>query len=256
MAKMWLWFGGSSPWLTTWAGRGLGELAPHQCRWEGVVWAAHYRDGVIGYCGFFWFCADTSFLVNSHNVYPWAWPPARLFTRALLHHCLPSNLSMTLRAIMKLYKASPAWKFNVHSERHQFWDRKIALALGEWTVLGFVWRRGGGLEGSFGLKKWVQWSPSVGGAQCDFMHWTEKPVTRGTSCTCISFSCSVCVALFYETNIGEVLRSQGFLVSTDLRQPGGSRTLTLHHLAIPPGRSIHCRAVVPGVLACVQVYIL
>jgi len=36
------------------------------------------------------------------------------------------------------------------------------------------------------------------------------------------------VTLFYKTNIRESLLSRGFFLSTDLRQPGGSRILTLH----------------------------
>jgi len=49
----------------------------------------------------------------------------------------------------------------------------------------------------------------------------------------------VCVALFYQPDIGESLRSRGFLVSTDFRQPGvaGSSTSTLTtSLAIPWAR--------------------
>jgi len=74
------------------------------------------------------------------------------------------------------------------------------------TVLGYVGKRGWGVEGYWCLRKWVQWSPSIGGAKCDWLRRTKE--TCKASCVCIS----------------------------SLR-----------------GR---CRAVVPGVLACVHMCIL
>ena len=52
---------------------------------------------------------------------------------------------------------------------------------------------------------------------------------------------TMCVALFYQTDIGESLRSRGFLMSTDLRQPVLARsspsTITTS-LAIPISSSL------------------
>jgi len=46
MVEMWSYFGESTrtPELATWVGHELGGLAPHQCRWAGVVWAPRCRD--------------------------------------------------------------------------------------------------------------------------------------------------------------------------------------------------------------------
>jgi len=44
MVEMWSYFGASTPELAPWASHELGGLAPHQCRWVGVVWAPHCRD--------------------------------------------------------------------------------------------------------------------------------------------------------------------------------------------------------------------
>ena len=53
-------FGALSPWLAAWDGHGPGGLAPHLCRWAGTVWVARCCDGVMGCCGFWLFCVDTS----------------------------------------------------------------------------------------------------------------------------------------------------------------------------------------------------
>jgi len=91
-------------------------------------------------------------------------------------------------------------------EQHQCWDSKNALAHGPWIIPGYVGKRKGVGEGYLGLRKCVQWSPSVGGAKCGWSRWTEKKC--GASSTCISFSHS------------------------------------------------HCHDVVPGVLACVHMFML
>jgi len=44
IVEMWSYFGVSTPELAKWVGHALGGLAPHQCRWAGVVWASHCRD--------------------------------------------------------------------------------------------------------------------------------------------------------------------------------------------------------------------
>jgi len=47
------------------------------------------------------------------------------------------------------------------------------------TVLGYyydVGKRGWGIEGYWCLRKWVQWSPSIGGAQCDLIASNERDV--------------------------------------------------------------------------------
>jgi len=44
------------------------------------------------------------------------------------------------------------------------------------TVLGYVGKRGWGVEGCWCLRKWVQWSPSIGGAKCGLITSNEKDV--------------------------------------------------------------------------------
>ena len=86
------------------------------------------------------------------------------------------------------------------------WNSKTDLAHGPRTILGYVGKRGWGVEEYWCLRKWVQWSPSIGGAKCDWLRRTKE--TCSASCVCIS----------------------------SLR-----------------GR---CRAIVPGVLVYVHIYIL
>ena len=52
---------------------------------------------------------------------------------------------------------------------------KLKLRLcSPWTILGYGGKRGGGVKGYWGLRKWVQWSPRIGGAKCGSSHWTEE----------------------------------------------------------------------------------
>ena len=44
------------------------------------------------------------------------------------------------------------------------------------TVLGCVGKRGWGVEGYWCLQKWVQWSPSIGGAKCGLITSNERDV--------------------------------------------------------------------------------
>jgi len=73
------------------------------------ICAARGRLGVMGCRGFWSFCIDplSQAFTNSHIVHLQARPPACSPTGALLHRCLPSNLSATTQgAIVKLYGAS------------------------------------------------------------------------------------------------------------------------------------------------------
>jgi len=76
------------------------------------------------------------------------------------------------------------------------------------TVLGYVGKRGWRVEGYWCVTKWPQWSPSIGGAKCDWWRRTKETCEAAASCVCISS-----------------LRAR-------------------------------CRAIVPGVLMCVHMYIL
>jgi len=44
------------------------------------------------------------------------------------------------------------------------------------TVLGYVGKRGWGVEGYWCLRKWVQWIPSIGGAKCGLIASNERDV--------------------------------------------------------------------------------
>jgi len=100
-------FGALTPWLADWAGYELGGLAPHQCRWAGVVWSPRCRDCVMGCLRGELFFIDPSFLVNSHFDYSRAWIPVCSLIAALLYCCFPSNLSTTTQgAIVNLRRAS------------------------------------------------------------------------------------------------------------------------------------------------------
>ena len=56
--------------------------------------------------------------------------------------------------------------------------KPLASAQDAWhgprTVLGYVGKRGWGVEGYWCLRKWVQWSPSIGGAKCDWLCQTKE----------------------------------------------------------------------------------
>jgi len=108
----------------------------------------------MGCCGFWLFCVDTLFIVNGHIVHLRARSPVCSPTGALLHRCLPSNLSITTQGgIVKLHGA-PLELCTLN--RNQFWDSKTALARVPRTVPGFVGNRGRGVEGYWVLGKWVQ----------------------------------------------------------------------------------------------------
>jgi len=81
-----------------------------------------------------------------------AGPHACSPTGALLHRCLPSNLSTTTQGpSVKLRGASPELcTLNLN----QCLDGKTALASDQRTVLGFVGKMGVGDEGYWGLGKW------------------------------------------------------------------------------------------------------
>jgi len=87
-----------------------------------VVCSPRCRDCVWAVQGLVVFSLTSHFFVNSQLDHFRAWIPACSLTAALLHRCFPSNLSTTTqRAIVKL--------------------RKLR------TVLGYVRKRGWGMEG-------------------------------------------------------------------------------------------------------------
>jgi len=73
-----------------------GGLAPHQCRWAGVVWAARCCDGVMRFFWLWLFCAYPSFLLNgaigllATGADPHggaSWRQAGLLVQSLPHRC-------------------------------------------------------------------------------------------------------------------------------------------------------------------------
>ena len=73
------------------------------------------------------------------------------------------------------------------SQSKKEWQKPLAKThldtLSKELFLGKL-RRGD--EGCWCLRKWVQWSPSIGGAKCGCLHWTKEMC--GSSGVCISFS--------------------------------------------------------------------
>jgi len=75
---------------------------------ERVLSTVRGRDSMMGCCAVWSFCIDPSSFANSYIVRLWARPLACSPTGALLHRCLPSNLSGTTQeATVKLHGASP-----------------------------------------------------------------------------------------------------------------------------------------------------
>ena len=114
------------------------------------------------------------------------------YSGALLHRCLPSNLSSTTQGGY----CEAAWSFSrvVHSGMTcSVWpDIQTALARSV-NCSGVCWKRGDEVEGYWGLRKWVQWSPSVGSAECGWLRWTREKC--GAFVVKLGFSRSRCRAV-------------------------------------------------------------
>jgi len=112
--------------------------------------------------------------VNNHFGHSRARTSACSSTGALLHRCFPSNLSTTTQgAIVKLRGASSELCTLFIGS---VWNSKITLARGARTVLRYVGKRAWGVEGYWCLRKWVQCSPSIGGAKCGLIASNAKNV--------------------------------------------------------------------------------
>jgi len=95
------------PWFVAWSGHELDGSALYQCRWVGVVWARRCHDCMMDCLLGLLFFIDPSFLVNSHLGHSRVWSSACSPAGALLHPCVPSNLSTTTQeAIVKLRRTS------------------------------------------------------------------------------------------------------------------------------------------------------
>jgi len=55
-------------------------------------------------------------------------------------------------------------------------EQYTALARGPRTILGYVGKRGWGVEGYWCFRKWVQWSPFIGGGKCGLIASNERDV--------------------------------------------------------------------------------
>jgi len=166
------------------------------------------RDGLLA--GGWLFFIDPSFLVNSHLGHSRAWIPACSLTAALLHRCFPFNLSTTTQgAIVELRGVSSElctlfiWSV---------YNSKTALARGPRTVLGYVGKRRWEVEGYWCFRKWVLWSPCIGGAKCGLIAANERDVQgflrlqrllsrslprRRSRCACVrSYVHFVCVCVY------------------------------------------------------------
>jgi len=100
------------------------------------------------------FFIDLSFLVNNYFGHSRAWSPACSPTEALLHRCSPSNLSTTMQgAIVKL--RGELLQSHALCCVDQCGTVKLRIG-GLRTVLGYVGKRGWGVEGYGCLRMWVQ----------------------------------------------------------------------------------------------------
>jgi len=167
-------FGALTPWLAAWAGHELGGSAPHQCRWAGVVWAPRCRDCVMG---FLRGLVVLHWTFVSREQSPW-WLSG--LDSCVLAYCVSFAPLLSLQSFYNYARghceAARSFFRAMHSVHLIGVEKKTALARGPRTVLGYVGKRGLGVEGYWCFRKWVQWSPCIGGAKCSLIASNERDV--------------------------------------------------------------------------------